>query len=113
MKKRQAGDDLQPVTAVGHFPTFKAATPRHGPGSRRNCRRDDAARVFQEGDCMTEQPFDAGALVDAAAPLVKIAVTPESRIAVVLHLEIAAEQAALLLSAEIGDEDEPASVFRP
>jgi hypothetical protein len=62
---------------------------------------------------MTERPFDAAALVDATAPLLKIALTPESRTEVILHLEIAAEQAELLLSAEIGDEDEPAAVFRP
>jgi hypothetical protein len=62
---------------------------------------------------MTERPFDAGALVDATAPLLKIALTPESRTEVILHLKIAAEQAELLLSGEIGDEDEPAPVFRP
>ena len=62
---------------------------------------------------MTERPFDPGALVDAAAPLLKLALTGDSREQVVLHLAIAAEQAELLLSAEIGDGDEPAPVYRP
>lgn len=61
---------------------------------------------------MSERPFDPGALVDAAAPLLGIALTAESRAQVVIHLTIAAEQAKLLLSAEIGDEVEPAPVFR-
>ena len=61
---------------------------------------------------MTDKPFDPGALVDAAAPLLKLALTPESRAQVIVHLKIAAEQAALLLAAEIDDEDEPAPVFQ-
>jgi hypothetical protein len=59
------------------------------------------------------EPFDPEALVDAAAPVLRIALTAESRAQTVLHLRIAAEQAALLLSAEIGDEAEPAPVFTP
>ena len=59
------------------------------------------------------EPFDPEALVDATAPLLRIAMTAELRAQTVLHLRIAAEQAALLLSAEIGDEDEPAPVFTP
>ncbi len=57
--------------------------------------------------------FDPSALADAAAPLLDLALTPESRAQVVVHLTIAAEQAALLLSADLGDEDEPAPVYRP
>ncbi len=62
---------------------------------------------------MIERPFDPGALVDAAAPLLGIALTSEWRAQAVIHLTIAAEQAELLLSAEIGDDDEPAPVYRP
>ena len=62
---------------------------------------------------MTETPFEPGAFVDAAAPLLGIALTPESRADVVLHLTIAMEQAGLLLSERIGDADEPAPVYRP
>jgi hypothetical protein len=74
---------------------------------------DDAARGFQESDRMMEEAFSPEALVDAMAPLLKLALTPESRAQTVLHLKIAAEQAELLLSADIGDQDEPAPVFRP
>ena len=59
------------------------------------------------------EPFDPEALVDAMAPLLRIAMTAESRAETVIHLRIAAEQAALLFSAEIGDEAEPAPVFTP
>jgi len=62
---------------------------------------------------MTESSFDPGAYVDAAAPLLGIQITPEWRAQVVVHLAIAAEQAKLLLSADIGDEAEPAPVYRP
>jgi hypothetical protein len=62
---------------------------------------------------MTEKHFDAEALVDAMAPLLRIALTPASRSETIVHLKIAAEQAELLLSGEIGDQDEPAPVFRP
>ena len=64
---------------------------------------------------MTDAPheFDPGALVDAAAPLLKLALTPESRAQVVVHLAIAAEQAAMLMAVGLGDEDEPAPVYRP
>jgi hypothetical protein len=62
---------------------------------------------------MSEKPFDPEALVEAMAPLLRIALTPESRAQTILHLRIAAEQAESLLSAEMGDEDEPAPVFRP
>ena len=59
------------------------------------------------------EPFDPEALVDAMAPLLGIEMNPESRAQTVLHLRIAAEYAALLLSAEIGDEAEFAPVYKP
>ena len=62
---------------------------------------------------MMEKPFDPAAFVEGAAPLLKIALTPESRAGAILHLTIAAEQAEILMSADLGDEDEPAPVFRP
>ncbi len=61
---------------------------------------------------MTDKTFDPEALVEAMAPLLDIALTPQSRAETIVHLKIAAEQAALLLSGPI-DEDEPASVYRP
>ena len=62
---------------------------------------------------MTETTFDPGAFVDAAAPLLKLRLTPESRAQAILHLEIAAEQAELLLSNVSADDHEPAPVYRP
>ncbi len=62
---------------------------------------------------MTVAPFDPDALIDAMTPLLGLTLTPESRAQVVVHLRIAAEQAALLLSASIDDNEEPAPVFVP
>ena len=62
---------------------------------------------------MSEGQFDPEALVEAMAPLLGIELTPESRAQTILHLRIAVDQADLLMSAEIGDEDEPAPVYRP
>jgi hypothetical protein len=57
--------------------------------------------------------FDPEALVDAMAPLLGLALTPESRAQTIVHLRIAAEQAELLLSAALDDGEEPAPVFKP
>ena len=46
------------------------------------------------------------------SPLLKIKLASESRAQVILHLGIAAEMAEILLSAAIGDEVEPAPVYR-
>lgn len=62
---------------------------------------------------MTDGPFDPEALVEAMAPLLNVALTPQSRAQTIVHLKIAAEQAALLMSGETEDEDEPAPVYRP
>ena len=60
---------------------------------------------------MTAAPFDPEALIDAMSPLLELPLTPESRAETIVHLRIAAEQAQLLLSAPIGDDEEPAPVF--
>jgi Protein of unknown function (DUF4089) len=62
---------------------------------------------------MTPAPFDPDALIEAMAPLLRLTLTAESRAQIVVHLRIAAEQAALLLSAPIDDNEEPAPVFVP
>ena len=62
---------------------------------------------------MTVPEFNPEAVVDAVSPLLGLTLTAESRVQTILHLRIAAQQAELLLTAEIGDEDEPAPVFRP
>jgi hypothetical protein len=62
---------------------------------------------------MNSPEFNPEAVVDALAPLLGLTLTAESRAQTVLHLQIAAQQAELLLKAEIRDSDEPAPVFRP
>jgi hypothetical protein len=62
---------------------------------------------------VTAASFDPDALIEAMAPLLGLAPTPDSRAKAAVHLKIAAEQAALLLAAPIGDEEEPAPVFVP
>jgi hypothetical protein len=60
---------------------------------------------------MSETSFDSEKLVDAMASLHGLTLTPESRAQVILHLQIAARHADLLLSAPLADEAEPAPVF--
>ena len=62
---------------------------------------------------MTSVDFDPEALIDAMTPLLGLTLTPESRAQTILHLRIAAQQAELLLSAQLGDREEPAPVFTP
>ena len=60
---------------------------------------------------MMSAPFDPEALIEAMSPLLELTLTPESRAQALVHLRIAAEQAGLILSAPIGEDDEPAPVF--
>ncbi len=53
------------------------------------------------------------AYVDAALALVDLPVEPELRPRVVMHLDIAAGLARTLLAFPLGDEAEPAPVYRP
>jgi 1-carboxybiuret hydrolase subunit AtzG-like len=62
---------------------------------------------------MNSIPFDHEALIDALAPLIGVALPPESRAQTALHLRIAAQQAELLLSAALDDDEDPAPVFTP
>ncbi len=62
---------------------------------------------------MTPESFDPEALVKAMAPLLGLTQTPESRAGTIVHLRIAAEQAAKLLSISLDDQDDPAPVFTP
>jgi hypothetical protein len=59
------------------------------------------------------ESFDPEALADAMAPLLGLTQTPESRVQTIVHLRIAAEQAAKLLSVRLDDDAEPAPVFAP
>jgi Protein of unknown function (DUF4089) len=60
---------------------------------------------------VTAKTFDPEAVVDAMAPLLGVALTPQSRAQTIVHLKIAAEQAETLLSAPLDDLQEPAPVF--
>jgi hypothetical protein len=62
---------------------------------------------------LSSVPFEPEALIDAAAPLLGLTLTPESRTQTIVHLKIAAQQAATLFSVPIGDDEEPAPVFTP
>ncbi len=62
---------------------------------------------------MTPSLFDPEALVDAMAPLLGLTLTEQSRAQAVLQLQVAAEQAELLLSARLDDREELAPVVRP
>ena len=62
---------------------------------------------------MTPDSFDPEALADAMAPLLGLIQTPESRAQTIVHLRIAAEEAAKLLSLPCDDQEEPAPVFTP
>ncbi len=62
---------------------------------------------------MTPDSFDAEALAAAMANLLGLVQTPKSRAQTLVHLRIAAEHAAKLLSLSLADEEEPAPVFTP
>ncbi len=59
------------------------------------------------------EAFDPAAVAEAMAPLLGLELTPERRAPVLLHLKIAADFAALLDAAALGDEAEPAPVYTP
>lgn len=62
---------------------------------------------------MKFKPFDADALIDAAAPILQLKVAPEYRDGVKDNLKVAAKMAVLVESVKLEDEAEPAPVFRP
>jgi hypothetical protein len=62
---------------------------------------------------MADQPFDAGAYVDAAAALIGLPIDPAHRPGVVVNLERIAQMAALVMEFALPEEAEPAPVFRP
>ncbi len=55
----------------------------------------------------------AEALMDAAAPLLSLAIPEECRAGVIASLQAAAGMAALVLAEPTDPTDEPAPVFRP
>jgi hypothetical protein len=61
---------------------------------------------------MAYKPFDADALMDAAAPLLQLRIAPEYRAAIKNNLKTASKMAALIEQIELDDAAEPAPVFR-
>ena len=58
-----------------------------------------------------EGGFDPEAAVDALAPLLGFAITPEQRPGVVVNLRLAARLAALVTECSLDDREDPAPVF--
>lgn len=61
---------------------------------------------------MAYKPFDADALIDAAAPLLQLRIEPEYRAAIKANLKTASKMAALIEQVKLADEAEAAPVFR-
>ncbi|MHB1103348.1 MAG: DUF4089 domain-containing protein [Devosia sp.] len=62
---------------------------------------------------MSYKPFDAEALIDAAAPMLQLQIAPEYRAGIKQNLKTAAKMAALLEKVRLEDDAEPAPVYRP
>jgi len=62
---------------------------------------------------MTDQSFDSGAYVDAAAALIGLPIDPAHRPGIVLNLERIAQMAALVMEFPLPDETGPAPVYQP
>ncbi len=95
------------------LPRLQGGGARHDPRPGRDRRLDSAAFGVERGGTHDGRSFDPDALIEAMSALLSLTLTPESRAQTVIHLKIAAEQAAPLLSAPISDEEEPAPVFVP
>jgi hypothetical protein len=61
---------------------------------------------------MSYTPFDADALIEAAAPLLRLKIAPEHREGIRQNLKTAAKMAALVEQVKLDDTAEPAPVFR-
>jgi len=61
---------------------------------------------------MAYKPFDADAMIDAAAPLMQLRIEPEYRAGIRQNLKTASKMAALVEQVKLSDEAEPAPVYR-
>ena len=61
---------------------------------------------------MSYKPFDADALIDAAAAMLQLKIAPEHRASVKNHLKAAAKMAALVEQVKLDDSAEPGPVYR-
>lgn len=68
---------------------------------------------MQSPPALPTTPQAAEALMDAAAPLLGLAIPAECRAGVIASLQAAAAMAALVLAEPTDPTDEPAPVFRP
>ena len=62
---------------------------------------------------MSYKPFDAEALIDAAAPMLQLQIAPEYRAGIKQNLKTAAKMAAILEKVKLEDDAAPAPVFPP
>lgn len=61
---------------------------------------------------MKFKPFNADALIDAAAPVLQLEIAPEHRDGMKENLKVAAKMAVLVESVKLDDDAEPAPVYR-
>ncbi len=61
---------------------------------------------------MKFKPFNADALIDAAAPVLQLEIAPDYRDGMKENLKVAAKMAVLVESVKLDDDAEPAPVFR-
>ena len=61
---------------------------------------------------MKVKPFNADALIDAAAPVLQLEIAPDYRDGMKENLKVAAKMAVLVESVKLDDDAEPAPVFR-
>lgn len=59
------------------------------------------------------KPFDAEALIEAAAPMLQLRIAPEHHNGIKQNLKTAAKMAALVEQVKLPDDAEPAPVYRP
>lgn len=61
---------------------------------------------------MNYKPFDAEAVIDAAAPLLHLKIAPEYREGIKQNLKTAAKMNAIVEQVKLGADSEPAPVYR-
>lgn len=61
---------------------------------------------------MNYKPFDAEAVIDAAAPLLHLKIAPEYREGIRQNLKTAVKMNAIVEQVKLRDDAEPAPVFR-
>jgi hypothetical protein len=62
---------------------------------------------------MGYKPFDADALIEAAAAMLQLKIAPDQQSVVRQHLKTASKMAALVEQVKLDDRAEPGPVYRP